>query len=441
MSKLFKTNNKIRKKHKKSLFDLGRTRFPKKLAQKLFATTVCIAMVLCTMPRGWGGYEVHAVDDVPTVTLTLGYAEGRYAYLDGVKDLDSHAGETVNIQVAVDGDAAASSTYRCTVNGKLFFNGSGALPGTIYGLRVPRGIASLEVMMTIDGVIGLAGSRAATIDFDKGWNDEYFFGGGYGSLKDGLTVLTDEDTTVRIGEVTKTTAKSEDWLGSSGAHFALDELPANLRESSLEILRPSGFVVDSEPLRRQQFTDWPEDRQNVLLEATLYEYGPRVQVLDAAGVLPQGATLSAERVSADHADHNFFVNFVDEKTDVEERYCYNLYLKNGDTTLSDLGGEVEVRFECPRHMDSQDTTVVHVSEGTDDRLTTRVETDEDGTVWICAKTSSFSPYVLEDALTERDVAENNRNTIITVTVVGVGIVLILALGVFLRRMKKKKLEN
>ena len=485
MGKLFKINNETCKKHKNGLFDLGGgARFPKKFAQKLLATTVCIAMVLCTMPRGWGGYEANANVDID-VTLTVDFSKTP-PEVRGVDELETHTGLTrVAINVTTidpenpewrilwtDGTGttemigggepaqrtvtAASGCTRValalwcdTHNASADFAGS----DHFYVAAVP----GLGAIFTRS-----AGSRARACSADVRLGLAMLFHDGRG----GVEQLAYDSPAGVMGS---------SWTGVPAAVYIPPErLPVPLTSTSFRWV-VDGTVTGYLDLTEIDWLNWPtaEDggggtqppvepgddpgaEDDNYIEATVAVNGTqqRIRVYDPNGVLPAGTRLLAEAVTKHDT--------LDEDHEVEHLLAYNLSLvdADGEPVPMSLPQPVELWFEVIPGLDAKDLQVVLARLGED------IEFDEalkeaDGKIWVVVKTNHFSPYALLDTRSADEKAamqpqapppadhlpeENNRNVktgdiVTTVTVASLSMVLVLALGVMLRLVKKNKFES
>ncbi len=455
MVKLFKTNEMARETHKKPRFDLGGgARFSKKLAQNLFATTVCIAMVLLGLPRNGIAAGMHGVD-IRGATVT---------YVDPHK---AFCGETIDL----------TETFTLSVGGTRLVKGQD------YKVTVMTVVGSSEdcsycakdarhAIVTVQGTGVYDGTMEVCTAYDMpilsvslsgeltGRRDTSITGESLVRGKPFLLLLSgrgiEAEVTCTLGNQTVRSG----WDGYTPPKCLLcpDEGPCvlSLSHNYYSWTAKADFThLVSRFCEHQQ--QWHYDSDGTAYQEQTVQIGGTAQLIrvyDVNEVLDGDTTFTAEAVTTHET--------LDDGYEVEHLKAYNLSLVDADEkplTVT-LSAPVELWFEVPEGWDVHDLEVVLAQMFEDTQFEERIE-EKDGKTWCVISTNHFSPYALIDKLSEEEKAAKNPtppptegenspgdgtnvktgDTVTTATVAGLGMVLVLALGVMLKLNKKNQFES
>ncbi len=463
--------------HKSPRFNLGRgARFPKKLAQNLFATTVCIAMVLCTMPRGWGGYEAHA-DDLPKVTLTVDWG-ATTPTIHGVEQLYDHAGESVEVtteHVSVpDWARGWTCSWAENEDGWTFTD----KPHTT---TLHSRVAHHEISACAHGVdlfvLAVVPPRLGYVDVGGSGSTTIMRGGGDVSMGLYLSFaganFPPTDTAYLDGRAL--TKMTESTYANQEYFVDYDSLPRTGGASTITFRGPDGRAHGKVELGQFEWTNWPtetdggdvpqptvepeddpgaENDNYIQATVTINGQEQRLRVYDPNGVLPAGADLLAEVVTTH--EH------LDDGREIEHIISYNLTLVDGAGQPIPMprDGTFRLCFEVIPGLDAKELEVVLVKQFADGQFEESL-VPIDGVDWVTVDTDRCSPWSLIDRLSEEEKAAKNPtpppaeeentpgdgtnvktgDTVTRATVAGLGMVLVLALGVLLKLNKKNQFES
>ena len=240
-----------------------RTRFSH-VTKTLLSISLCIAMVLCTMPRRWGRYEAQAADSIPTVTLTVDFTK-QPVTISGIERLDALAGSAATVKLSAVALPADCYVLQLFVGGQCVFERSAGGDASWLAQPVPAGISRLEIRCNIGRWVGgwyeiTVPPRSAAIFTCYSFASLNFAAGGPvgADLWIGLCNVLGTQSSRPDGYTVCLNGRCGTMIDDGGLRYAIwprSDLP--LDYGIVEVYDPSGKPFGSAELSKFKWTNWP----------------------------------------------------------------------------------------------------------------------------------------------------------------------------------------